>query len=649
VSWKLGIDFGTSYTVCAVATGSAVNAIDVESNGRDRIPSAVYLTQDGEILVGTAAQHQAPFGPERFEPTPKRLLGDGDVFLGDGLIPVTDLAAAVLKRVYTEACRQQGETAPGEIRITHPAEWAETRLNVLREAIERAGLPPVTLVSEPVAAAVRIAYLATPPGQHIAVYDFGGGTFDAAVLLRTGDGFEVAGPPAGRDPLGGEDVDRRIVDHLGTLLRDEHPEEWQNLMNPPDVEWRRDAANFRQEVQQAKETLSEVTACQLWVPGIKRDVQLTRTELESLIGPDIEATVDTLETALADADVTADRLAGLYLVGGSSRIPLVAQTLWRRLGVRPSVQDNPKSVVAMGAAAWTEGALPRSATGPPVAMPDGIGPVEAARTVAPGSFRSQVAMALDHDAWPRGYTCSAHLVVDHHGEPPLTLRARDEPARVADSAALARAALEARSARTPGFWEDSLAPAGVLGLGEGLERRFTMEIGGTTVRMFEQYIVTGGRAYTIACPEAARQLAASLRITAPAHEAGWFAARFELSVPDDWSAHEQVTLRRNGSPHAVHAERVVLPPKVSTSVWRDEQIDAFRRRPGSRKVGEVQGSILNQPGEILTVLWNEGGKPVITKLGLATGQSEAYAMTITLPAEEQSLFAPLARHARLNR
>jgi hypothetical protein len=84
-------------------------------------------------------------------------------------------------------------------------------------------------------------------------------------------------------------------------------------------------------------------------------------------------------------------------------------------------------------------------------------------------------------------------------------------------------------------------------------------------------------------------------------------------------------------------------------VWRDEQIDAFRRRPGSRKVGEVQGSILNQPGEILTVLWNEGGKPVITKLGLATGQSEAYAMTITLPAEEQSLFAPLARHARLNR
>jgi molecular chaperone DnaK len=648
VTWTLGIDFGTSYTVAAVATGSAVNAIDVESNGRDRIPSAVYLTQDSEILVGTAAQHQAPFGPERYEPTPKRLLGEDSVFLGEGLVPVVDLAAAVLRRVYAEACRQQGERTPEQVRVTHPAEWAETRLNVLREAIQRAGLPEVTLVPEPVAAAVRIAFLTTQPGERIAVYDFGGGTFDAAVLARSDDGFEVAGPPAGRDPLGGEDIDRRIVNHLGELLASQHPEQWQSLLNPPDVAWRRDSANFRREVQQAKETLSEVTACQLWVPGIERDVQLTRAELDALIAADVDLTVDTLEAALAQADVKVDQLAGLYLVGGSSRIPLVAQTLWRRLGVRPAVQDNPKSVVALGAAAWTAGALPRSATAPPVALPEGIERVEAPSASRAGRFRSHVTMALDHETWPPGYACTAQLVADHVGELPLTVRARDEPAGALDAAALAERSRAIRSSRTPGFWEESVAPAAVLGLGQGLERRFTMRVGEGPMTMLEQYLVAGSRAYTVAFPESVRQFIGSLRVEPVSHDGTtWFQAGFALEFPEDWSVTESVTLQRNGTGHAVTAERAVLPAVLSAEEWVGQQIEVWKRRPGSRKVGQVQGTILNQPGEILTVLWDRDGSPVITKLGLAAAQDLGYAMTITLPPAEQALFAPLARHARL--
>jgi actin-like ATPase involved in cell morphogenesis len=648
VTWSLGVDFGTSYTVAAVATGSVVNAIDVESNGRDRIPSAVYLTPDAEILVGTAAQHQAPFGPERYEPTPKRLLGEGSVFLGDGLVPVVDLAAAVLRRVYAEACRQQGERAPSQVRVTHPAEWAETRLNVLREAIQRAGLPEVTLVPEPVAAAVRIAFLTTQPGEKIAVYDFGGGTFDAAVLSRTADGFEVAGPPAGRDPLGGEDIDRRIVDHLGELLSPQHPEQWQSLLNPPDVAWRRDAADFRREVQQAKETLSEVTACQLWVPGIERDVQLTRAELDDLIAPDVDLTVDTLEAALAQADVKVEQLAGLYLVGGSSRIPLVAQTLWRRLGVRPAVQDNPKSVVAMGAAAWTEGALPRSATAPPVALPDGIERVEAPPASRPGRFRSQVAMALDHQTWPQGYACTAQLVADHAADPPLTVRARDEPARGLDAGGLAERSRAVRASRTPGFWEESLASAAVLGLGQGLERRFTMRVGDAPLTMLEQYLVVDGRAYTVAFPESVSPFMSSFRVEPASHDGTtWYQAGFAVEFPEDWSVTEAVTLQRNGTGHTVTAERAVLPAALPAEDWLGQQIDVWKRRPGSRKVGQVQGAVLNQPGEILTVLWDREGSPVITKLGLATAQGLGYAMTITLQPAEQALFAPLARHARL--
>ena len=219
--------------------------------------SAVFLAEDDTILVGKQAQHQALFKPDRYEPTPKRSIGLGKVFLGDGPIEVSDLVAGVFRRVYAEACRQQGSTTPSDVRVTHPADWEELRLQVLRRAVGAAGVESATLIAEPVAAAARIATVATEPGQLIAVYDFGGGTFDAAVLRRTDDGFEVAGPPKGRDPLGGEDIDRRIWDHMASLMSDEYPTEWAKLDSPDDDRWRLYAGRLREEIQAAKETLSQ--------------------------------------------------------------------------------------------------------------------------------------------------------------------------------------------------------------------------------------------------------------------------------------------------------------------------------------------------------------------------------------------------------
>jgi molecular chaperone DnaK len=158
-TWQLGIDFGTSYTVAAAAQDGDATVLDLDSNGRVRIPSSVFVTESGDLLVGGAAQHQSVFAPDRYEPTPKRLIGEGPVFLGGRLIPVADLVAAVLQQTYTEACRQQGERAPSEVRLTHPADWGQTRLAVLSDAAERAGLPTVTLVPEPVAAAARRRHL----------------------------------------------------------------------------------------------------------------------------------------------------------------------------------------------------------------------------------------------------------------------------------------------------------------------------------------------------------------------------------------------------------------------------------------------------------------------------------------------------------
>lgn len=650
MAWELGIDFGTSYTVAAASMNGAAAVVDMESSGRARIPSAVFLTEDDEILVGTAAQHQAVFDPSRYEPTPKRSLGEGDLFLGDRVVPVSDLVAAVLRRVYTEACRQQGERAPSVVRITHPADWSEARLGLFREAIKKAGLDEVTLVPEPVAAAARIALATTTPGQYVAVYDFGGGTFDAAVLLRTEQNFEVAGPPAGRDPLGGEDIDQRIITHLGELLAEAHPAEWESLMNPPTVSWRRDASGFRGEVQRAKETLSEVTACQMWIPGINIDIQLTRPELEKMIAPDVEATVDALESALNDANVKPKDLAGIFLVGGSSRIPLVADRIWRRLDVRPAVQDNPKSVVALGAAAWTSGAAPA-----PSAASETTGPLPAAASTAPLgaatglSFDSRLAMSLDPAAWMGGYDCVALLVVDHLEGVPATLRARDEPANGATPESLAERAGAMRSQRSPGFAEHSLQPADVLGTGGGLERRFTMTSRGETVAMIEQYTVVGDRAVVVACPESGKACLDALEYRGPnMAPVAYFESRFRLAMPDLWSAYEHITLRRRGSNQAVIAERVAGIGDEQLEAWRRHELDVMTKRRNATIVGQARAKILNAlDGDVYTLQWAESGMPMLTKFGVAIANAEGYSMAITLPHVDQASFPGLARHAVL--
>lgn len=636
--WSLGIDFGTSYTVAAVSADGESRTIDAEANGRDRMPSSAFLTKEGEILVGTAAQHQATFAPDRYEPTPKRALGEGQIFLGDRMVDVCDLAGAVLAKAYTEACRQQGERTPDVLRLTYPADWGESRRAVLLESCERGRLPTPELIPEPVAAAVKIAYQATPRDRHIAVYDYGGGTFDAAVLLRTATGFEVAGPPVGRDPLGGEDIDERIIGYLGELLAEEYGERWQALLDPPDLDSRRDAADLRAEVQRAKETLSEASACQLWVPGLKRDVQLTRKELENLIRDDIAGTVDALESALGEAGVAASSLAGLYLVGGSSRIPLVSDMLWARFGVKPAVQDNPKSVVATGAATWTT--APRATND--AKAPNG-GADEHVR------FRPRLAMAAGRPGAPAGDHCIGLLLVNRPGESPLTVRAHDEPARGNDTTGLARIALSAQSARIEGFREESSTAALVAGVAGGIERRFSMTVGGRQLAMFEQYLVSDGRALVINSPEEARAIAESIVLgDAPTGDGGVFFGRFELPVPAAWTATERLRLTAAGTRHTVTTEHLALSASDAEAPWRQRALDELMRMPSARLAARGPARLFGRlAGEIITVTWREQSVPMITKLGLAAADGEAFSLTIALPHADQQDFPALAERASL--
>ncbi|HTW98853.1 MAG TPA: Hsp70 family protein [Acidimicrobiales bacterium] len=650
--WQLGIDFGTSYTVAAVARDGSAAVVDVESNGSSRLASSVYLTEDDEVVVGTAALHQAVFGPERFEPTPKRAIGEGEIFLGDRLVPVTELVAAVLRRVYTETCRQQGETAPTAVRVTHPADWSDARLEVLREAIEQAGISGAVLIPEPVAAAARIAD-ATPPGGRIAVYDFGGGTFDAAVLLRTDDGFQVAGPPAGRDPLGGEDIDQRIVTYLGTLIGEED-ETWLSLLNPADTKARHDAAGLRAEVRRAKETLSEVSACQLWIPGLDRAVQLTRAELEKLITPDIDATVDTLEAALKDAAVQPSELAGLYLVGGSSRIPLVADTLWRRFNVKPSVQDNPKSVVALGAAGWApvrpprastpRGPSPAPAAGPPVA-PTTLGAGELGRS----RFCSYLAVDTGVAAWAAGTEAVAQLVLDRPGGEPATVRWRDEPAAGRDTEHLAGEVGAFRASRTSGYAEMSVSAVPLLGRPGGIERRFRMRSNVGELVMVERYLVAGGRAYVLATQEYAVGVLDDAALGPDAGE-GRFAARLELPFGSGWVPAEQLVVKRRGTLYSVLVEHTRPASPAEVGGWLDQKIASVApRMPNMAVIGRVASAVIDTlSGEIATLRWLQRGSPMLTKVGVAIAGGEIFSVVISVPHTEQNQFASLAHQIHLN-
>lgn len=647
--WQLGIDFGTSYTVAAVASSRGIAVLDVESNGQSRMPSSVFYTEAGEILVGTAAQHQSAFAPERFEATPKRSIADGEIFLGDEFIGVTTLIAGVLRKVYTEASRQHGETLPQAVRLTHPADWGEARLELLREAAAKASLPAVELVPEPVAAAVWIAGAVTRPGERIAVYDFGGGTFDAAVLRRTADGFEVAGPPAGRDPLGGEDIDRRIVDFIGSVVQSESPEDWASLTNPRDVTWRRRSIALRMEVQRAKETLSEVTSCQLWIPGLERELQLTRAELEELISGDLDECTQTLLTALHDASVTAGELQGLYLVGGSSRIPVVAEKLWRRLGVAPSVQDSPKSVVALGAARWTDIGAELTASAQPsersvVTVADAaplaiVRHDRAGNVVVPPSLVLTLPPQLS--AWRAGAT-TYQLIDRVRGGPPATIRLRDEPRRAADAKALAVRAGNLRASRSATFVDHGVRPWSVLGQ-PGLERSFTVSPRGVPIAMLERYVVAGDRALVMAFPAEQAALADTVSSAGWPAAGGRITAPVALLQPPGWTTSEEIRLVDPDGSRIVRAERTELLDEPEEA-WRWHRLESsLRDAPEAGVAGRATGRVMGRlPGEIVTVRWRTPAAIMLTKLGTATAAGHGFVLTLTLPLAQQADFPMFA-------
>ncbi|WP_173161560.1 Hsp70 family protein [Phytohabitans suffuscus] len=312
------------------------------------LSSAVYLGPDATMLTGADAERAALAYPAGLEPHPKRRVDDETTWLGEREVAVVDLIAAVLARAWAEACRVGGG-APTGVVLSHPAAWARTRLARLAEAARRAGIPPVTFVPEPVAAAAYFAAILgrqIPPGRTLVVYDLGAGTFDISVVRRSPAGFE-AYATGGLADVGGLDLDAVVVDHARSLTAGAGAG-WARLDWPETSADQRARRDLWLGARAAKQMLSRHPRADLHVPLVDVDLHVTREEFEKAARPHLDRTVATTVDVLRSAGVTRESIAGVFLVGGSSRIPLAAALLHRQLTVAPTVIDQPELVVAHG-------------------------------------------------------------------------------------------------------------------------------------------------------------------------------------------------------------------------------------------------------------------------------------------------------------
>jgi actin-like ATPase involved in cell morphogenesis len=371
VRYGLGVDLGTSSVAAAVAHAGGCETVMLGDRSVGA-PVVVHADSDGTLTTGDAAERRATTAPDRTVRLLRRRLGEPTpITLGGSPHRVTELLAAVLRDVVAKVESVQGG-APDHVVLSRPAHWGPTRVALLTEVARLAGLPGATTTTEPEAAAIRYGEIrALRLGELVAVYDLGGGTFDAAVLRRGPRGMELAGPPEGIERLGGTDFDDAILTHLdyrtgGALSR----------LDQNDPRAAAALARLRAECVLAKESLSVDAEAELpvYLPDRHEDLVLTRADLEAMMRAPIESTVGALMRALRFAEVPPAELRAVVLVGGGTRIPMVARMVSEGLGGVAAIDPQTEQSVALGAASVALGLAAAAQNGRPSPGPGARGP-----------------------------------------------------------------------------------------------------------------------------------------------------------------------------------------------------------------------------------------------------------------------------------
>ena len=344
--YRLGVDLGTTFTAAAVSDGSTEPTVIGLGNRALQIPSVLFLKPDGEFLVGEAAERRGLTEPDRLAREFKRRIGDHvPIMVAGAPFSPQALTAHLLRWVVDRATERMGE-GPAEVILTHPANWGPFRLELLDQVTVMAGLASASRCTEPEAAAAQYAAQnRVAPGDRVAVYDLGGGTFDACVLEKTDTGFQALGTPEGVEHLGGVDFDEAVLRHvLGALGAGAA------ALDPDDPAVTVGLARLRRDCVEAKEALSTDvdTLVPVALPGLSTTVRITRAEFELMIRPALTETVAAMRRALQSAHVEPSSLRSILLVGGSSRIPLVSEVLTREFSVPTALDTHPKHDVALG-------------------------------------------------------------------------------------------------------------------------------------------------------------------------------------------------------------------------------------------------------------------------------------------------------------
>ncbi|HWN32031.1 MAG TPA: Hsp70 family protein, partial [Pseudonocardia sp.] len=386
MGYSLGVDLGTTFVAAATAQDSPSEMVTLGDRSVV-MPAVVFVREDGTAVIGEAALRRAASNPERAAQGFKRRLGDPTpMLLGGQRRTAVDLLAAVLRDVLARVTSTEG-APPESVVLTHPANWGPFRRGLFEEVPTLAGLTDTVTITEPEAAATH--YTATRrlvDGQVVAIYDLGGGTFDVTVLRKRPDGIDILGAPEGIERLGGIDFDDAVLRHVddasGGALRD---------LDARDPKIMVALARLRQDCVLAKESLSvdTETVVPVFLPDRQFEVPITRAQFEDLIRAQVESTIGALTRTVRSAQVSPDELSAVLLVGGSSRIPLVAQMVSEELGRPTLVDTHPKYAVALGAATYaamitTPGASASSAPGTlPSAAPAARPPTPVPPTAQP--------------------------------------------------------------------------------------------------------------------------------------------------------------------------------------------------------------------------------------------------------------------------
>ncbi len=343
----IGIDLGTTNSCVAVMEGSEPVVI-ANAEGARTTPSVVAFAKNGERLVGQVAKRQAITNPDHTVASIKRKMGtDSKVEIDDKKYSPQEISAMILQKLKLDAEAYLGEPVTQAV-ITVPAYFSDSQRQATKDAGKIAGLEVLRIINEPTAAALAYG-LEKDESQKILVYDLGGGTFDVSILEISDGVFEVLATN-GNNMLGGDDFDQRIIDYIASEFKKENG-----------IDLRQDKMamqRLKEAAEKAKIELSGVMTSNINLPFITMDatgpkhldMTLTRAKLNELIGDLVESTTIPMKNAIRDSGISVSEIDKVLLVGGSSRVPLVQETVKKITGKEPHKGINPDECVAVGAA-----------------------------------------------------------------------------------------------------------------------------------------------------------------------------------------------------------------------------------------------------------------------------------------------------------